>query len=132
MKNEVILHINKRMFYKFSKKKLLYYIIKINGIYDILCALSILKIINIPYLENLHLSMIKDYDKSDIFKRFLAYWIFTYGIIRIGSYPPTPYSYYIEALCFANEYIEKSVYKEKTIFVISSSLLLGCVSHLIV
>ena len=34
--------------------------VKINGIYDILCALSILKIINIPVLEQIHLQMFKN------------------------------------------------------------------------
>ena len=49
-------------------------IVKANGIYDILCALSILKIISIPYLKDLHLSMIKDYsNNNELFERFLAY-----------------------------------------------------------
>ena len=104
---------------------MLQYIIKINGIYDIICALSIL--FNIPYIKNIHLSMIKDYNKQNkITERFFAYWIFTYGIIRISdNYLLISYSYYIEALVFINEYMNNSTYFYKSLFVIISSLFLG-------
>ena len=109
---------------------MLVYIIKINGIYDIICSLVILKIINIPCLQNIHLSMIKDVNKCPILERFFAYWIFTYGIIRINNhYMLTSYFYYIEAAFFMNEYINDSIYFNKAIFVISSSLLLGYLSY---
>jgi len=35
-------------------------IVKINGLYDILCSVSILKIVNIPILETIHLQMFKN------------------------------------------------------------------------
>lgn len=96
----------------------------VNGIYDILCAACILKIIDIPFLSELHTSMIKI--KNPVSERFLAYWIFTYGIIRIsGNRPLISYSYFIEAAFFANEFILDNVYTEKTIFVVASSLVLG-------
>jgi hypothetical protein len=63
---------------------ILFYIIKLNGIYDILCAISILKWIPIPYIKDLHLSMIKE-SHNLLFERFFAYWIFTYGIIRLSN-----------------------------------------------
>ena len=112
------------------------YIIKINGIYDILCALSILKIINIPILCNLHLSMIKDNQnknfETQLFERFFAYWIFTYGVIRLSdNMILISYSYYIESLCFVNEYLNNSVYHDKALFVIVSSFLLGIVSNIL-
>ena len=69
-------------------------IIKLNGIYDILCTISILKIIEIPILDKLHLSMI--YPKSNINERLFAFWIFTYGIIRLSNnYDLIAYSYVI-------------------------------------
>lgn len=109
---------------------MLNYCIKINGIYDIICSLSILKIINIPVLSDLHISMIRDYDmENKIFERFFAYWIFTYGIIRLSNNALTPYSYYIESLFFFNEYHHSSLYDKKAIFVIISSLVLGILSH---
>jgi hypothetical protein len=109
-------------------RNLVKYIIKLNGIYDILCAISILKIIEIPILDKLHLSMI--YPKSDINERLFAFWIFTYGIIRLSNnYDLIAYSYLIEALFFGNEYLNnKTVYFDKTAFVVTSSLLLGILS----
>ena len=89
------------------------YIIKINGAYDILCALSILKIINLPFFKDIHLSMFIDKKKNPLFERFLGYWILTYGIIRIYNIEPlTSLSYAIEAIVVANEtYVQKTIYK---------------------
>ena len=103
------------------------FIIKANGIYDILCALCILKIINIPILNNLHLSVIKNYSSNnDLFERFYAYWIFTYGIIRLSNNNIwISYSYFIEAIFFTNEYFFDTVYKDKAMFIIISSIILG-------
>ena len=107
-------------------------IIIINGIYDILCAISILKIVNIPVIKDLHLSMLRDNEKNnEIIERFMAYWIFTYGIIRIYSgynkkYELAAISYYIEAVIISNEYfINKSMVMERSMFVILFSLFLG-------
>lgn len=106
---------------------MLYYIVKLNGIYDIMCAISILNCNYIPYLCYLHLNMIKQHDyKNKLFERFFAYWIFTYGLIRIfGNYTLVSYSYYLEALFFLNEYLHNSVHNDKCLFVIVSSLFLG-------
>ena len=38
---------------------IMYYIVKLNGIYDIICALCILRYIRIPYIGTIHLNMIK-------------------------------------------------------------------------
>jgi hypothetical protein len=110
------------------------YMIKINGVYDILCALCVLRIIYIPYLNELHLSMIKEYSSPlineirtlQLFERFFSYWIFTYGVVRLSNnYQIVSYSYYIEAIFFTNECIYNSVYISQAFFVISSSFLLG-------
>jgi len=101
-------------------------IAKINGIYNILCALSILKMINIPILQIINLQMFKNVNYDPIFERFFAYWIFTYGIIRIKYNIFVPYSYYIEALFVANEcLVHETIVFEKGMFVIISSGLLG-------
>jgi len=106
--------------------------VKINGIYDILCALSILKMVDIPILQTIHLQMFHSniiYDP--IFKRCLAYWIFTYGIIRLKYNFLVPYSYYIEALFIANEcLVHKTIIFEKGVFVIISSGLIGYLTEL--
>ena len=106
---------------------ILRFIVKANGIYDILCALCILKIINIPILKDLHLLVIKNYSgNNNLFERFYAYWIFTYGIIRLSNNNIwISYSYFIEAIFFTNEYINNSVYKDKVMFIIISSIILG-------
>jgi len=101
-------------------------IVKINGIYDIACALSILRVINVPPLANLHVGMLKPHiDQSVLFKRFFAYWIFTYGIVRVfGGGQLVTYSYFIEAICFANEYCNGTLHGDKAAFVIISSLIM--------
>ena len=101
-------------------------IVLLNGIYDILCAISILKIIHIPVLSDLHLSMIKNNGKNPLFERFFAYWIFTYGIIRIfGNNLLISLSYFIEAAFLLNEYINDAVIENKVLFVIVTSFILG-------
>lgn len=72
--------------------------------------------------------MINNNNGNPLFERFLAYWIFTYGIMRLC----TNYSfivsgsYYLEALFFANELFKhQSVYVDKALFVIFSSLFMG-------
>lgn len=118
------------------RNRALKYMIKINGVYDILCALCVLRIIYIPYLNELHLSMMKDYSSPliseihvhspQLFERFFSYWIFTYGVVRLSNnYQIVSYSYYIEAVFFTNECIYNSVYIPQAFFVISSSFLLG-------
>ena len=118
----------------------MYYIIKLNGLYDILCALAILDItpfilrtpldvLIIPILRKLHTSMfLSIYYSESIVHRFFAYWIFTYGVIRLYSSDSTliAYTYYIEAFAIANEcFVKKTMHINKSVFVIFSSILLG-------
>ena len=97
----------------------------INGIYDILCAACILNVVEIPVLNRLHLSMV--IEKNPTADRFMAYWIFTYGVIRLsGNNLLISCSYFIEAIFFMNEMVHHdNAYKEKTGFVIGSCLFLG-------
>ena len=106
------------------------YIIKLNGIYDILCALSILRFINIPVLNNLHLSMIST-DKTPLMERFFAYWIFTYGIIRLhNNRDLIAYSYFIEGFFIFNECVNHTMNLEKGIFTSVACILLSQLSLL--
>ena len=101
----------------------------INGIYDILCAACILGIVDIPVLRELHVAMF--IEKNPTADRFLAYWIFTYGVIRMfGNNMLISTSYFIEALFFFNELARKNVYKEKTFFVIGFCIILGFLAAL--
>lgn len=109
------------------------YIIKLNGLYDILCAMTILDLINIPTLKNLHLSMFLVNCTESQVVRLLSYWIFTYGMIRLHSSESRViyYSYYIEAAAIANEaLVKKTMYVEKAWFVICSSILLGYMTEI--
>lgn len=107
----------------------------INGIYDILCAISILLHqqtiqIKIPVLCELHIKMFIP-NQTPIFERFLAYWNFTYGMIRISNHSLLiSYSYYLEAIFLFNECFNDTVNKNKTLFVIVSSLLLGFITSI--
>lgn len=71
---------------------------------------------------------------NPLMQRFMAYWIFTYGIVRICSgynnnnnnNKLASISYYIEAIVISNEcFIQKTMVLDRSIFVIISSLLLG-------
>jgi hypothetical protein len=99
----------------------------INGIYDILCALTILRILHIPVLNELHLSVIKKYkNENPLMERFLAYWLFTYGLMRIfGDRKIIAYSYFTEALFFGNEMVNYDTDTSKSGFIVISSILLG-------
>jgi len=108
-------------------------IIWYNGIYDILCALCILKFIQIPILQDLHLSMIQpDVRMTKVHIHRFASWIYINGMIRLTVYIPllpirtlVSYSYYVEALVFSFALMLRYVKTDKTLFVIATSLLLG-------
>jgi hypothetical protein len=99
----------------------------INGLYDILCAISILGIVPVPILDELHLSVLQKHKKEDpLMERFLAYWLFTYGLIRIfGDRRLIAYSYFTEALVFGNEWAIYDADSSQALFIIWSSILLG-------
>jgi hypothetical protein len=107
-------------------------ILIINGIYDIICGISILFFNNI--FSKLHTSLFKE-DISDINKRFLAYWILTYGFIRlyvgffnnyelliIGSI-----TYILEALFLEYELLNNNMDVIKTHIVSLFSILLAII-----
>lgn len=107
----------------------------LNGIYDVICAISLIWFYDIfPFslFSRLHITMYKDKEviENKIIKRLLAYWIFTYGIIRIqaginewkmlGSI-----TYFIEGFCFLIEdFMDNKVVKYKIYSVILMCLLL--------
>jgi len=108
----------------------MYYIVKTNGIYDIICGLCILQYIRIPYIGTIHLNMIKNNETNAIFQRYYAYWILTYGYMRLTTSDIhfIKMSYYIEAFCTINELVfTNDIVPEKALFVIFVSLLFGIV-----
>jgi hypothetical protein len=109
-------------------------IIFLNGIYDILCSYSILFTNN--FLSNIHPSLFKEEENKNnpIIRRFLAYWILTYGLIRLfsGYYQNSKellllayYSYLIEILAFEYElFISNSLYLYKVKFISIISIII--------
>jgi hypothetical protein len=112
-----------------SHQKIITYFIFINGIYDILCAFSILisNSIKIPLFNNIHLNMIKNKSVELLTKKYLAYWILTYGIMRLYIYDLNIIlmSYVIEAICFSNEIINKRLEFVNGLFTITLSLFIA-------
>ena len=109
------------------KLNLIQQLVIFNGLYDILCAVSILKIINIPILDKLHLSMFID-EPTEQEKRWIAYWIFMNGCIRISLQNKylISISYLIEAIVIINEcFIYKKIKIFNGLFVSITSLILA-------
>tara|TARA_B110000967_G_scaffold209538_1_gene266141 strand:- start:2726 stop:3115 length:390 start_codon:yes stop_codon:yes gene_type:complete len=115
------------------------YFIIINGIYDILSALTILNFLKIPYIKTLRLSLItKNTEPESILERFIGYSILANGLIRImngmtlneqPSQVIVAGTYFLEAFIMANEYYYyKSVDFQKSMFLICFSLYLGYLS----
>ena len=98
-------------------------IIFINGLYDIVCAFSILIPYDVPIFSKIHINMFKN---NDLHNPCLAYWIFTYGFMRLYSIKTAFYSYIFEALFFLIELYNDNIYANKGLFVILSSLFLAC------
>ncbi len=85
-----------------------------NGLYDVACALSILcgQGSHRGVLSQLHLGMYRDTEHQQIhvFRRMVAYWILTYGCVRLvaaasGSYLAGGATYFLEALCLMYEHL---------------------------
>ena len=97
----------------------------INGIYDVICSMCILKIINIPILNNLHLSVITAQEKNPLYERSFGFFVLTYGVIRIyGTINLISLSYLIEILYYVFEIRNNNVVIYKAIFIIITCIVL--------
>ena len=115
------------------------YILLLNGIYDITCAVSIMWFSKYPILiqfSKLHTDMFLQKNDSDnpILRRFTSYWLITYGSIRcfagvnqtIETYIIAAITYFIEALCYSYEnHYGNTLYYYKALFVSILSLIIG-------
>jgi hypothetical protein len=91
-----------------------------------LSSLTILGLIKLPAIENVHLRMIVQNEKNEIFRRYFAYWIMTHGFMRLSNdVGVVKASYILEAMCIANELDLGEINNVKAVFVIASSLLLA-------
>jgi hypothetical protein len=108
-------------------------IIFINGIYDIICGISILFFPK-SFFANIHISIFnEEYKNNDLIKRLIAYWVITQGVIRFSIIFENSLiinnlialSYLIEAYSFSNEYfLFNTTNYYKTLFIIILSLIL--------
>lgn len=107
---------------------ILNYLVFLNGIYDLLCALFILLFPN-TIIGKIHSSIFK----NQINNRLLAYWIVTYGFTRLFILQQNKtidliiaITYFCEAFAYGYEYIYyNTTIKYKTTFVSISSLIIG-------
>ena len=112
---------------------MLYTIIFINGIYDIICGLSLIFTPNLLICK-IHADIFKaEYNDNILWMRMMGYWIFTYGVIRASIMNNTPTiktlvaaSYFIEAYAFAFENIyHKTTISYKVLWIFVSSSVIG-------
>lgn len=110
--------------------------VALNGLYDIICAFSILLCLTwrVPVflsMSVLHANMFKEEEHKThpVIMRFLAYWLLTYGTVRLvsglssffgcsGICAFAALTYFIEAICFAYELVVgKTMIPQKVFFV---------------
>jgi len=100
-------------------------IVKLNGIYDILCAGCISKYISIPLINKLHISVF-NYSLSSKERSYLAYWVCLNGLVRLTNFRQwIIFSYIVEACVFIGALFLQRVYFWKAFFIIVTSGLLG-------
>lgn len=91
-------------------------LIQIIGIYDIICGIFI--------FYSPHYFMINR-EVDELHLRLFAYWIITYGLIRLlGSERIAYFTLLIEAFCFLNELLYNDFYLYKLIFCIIACIIL--------
>lgn len=104
-----------------------------NGIYDVICSMCILwRNQTHSIISTLHTGMFRD-ECNEKTERILAYWVFTYGMVRIiaGIQPSrTAYimaatTYFSEAVCLEYESYIGEMHKGKVRFVSVVSMGLG-------
>ena len=112
-------------------------ILVVNGVYDLACAVSILCYPEtygpVYTLSRLHLDMYLDTElqKVPAFRQLMAYWIFTYGCVRIAcgvsdGYGIGALTYFLEASCLLYEHlVANSLKNNSAAFVCGSSVSLG-------
>lgn len=110
-------------------------LISLNGMYDIFCALSILDVIDVPYLDQLHISMFEIYHEPLVY-RIMAFWILMYGMVRF-TYPThrnnniVVHSYLLEGLlCFQEGFVNMTMYQDKAFYVAFLSFMFALMAYL--
>jgi hypothetical protein len=114
-------------------------ILLLNGVYDILCAAGILWFSDVPgfsVLAKLHTDMFakEEHRQNPVIRRMMAYWLMTYGMVRIAAgLSRTPHlyiiaamTYFVEAGCFEYENrVGRTMIPSKVAFVSGLSVVFG-------
>lgn len=103
-------------------------LVRLNGLYDLLCGACLLNYIHIPMLNRLHTNMFQQTLTNEFSSRLLAYWIITYGTVRLLCHttPLLSISYYLEAACLWHEMKYHQEYS-RLLFTSLLSAYCGCV-----
>lgn len=114
------------------------WVVSANGVYDIMCAVGILFLPNVWIFSNLaqlHPTMFTTPENQNhpILRRSLAYWLLTYGSMRIAIVRRddvvdylVAMTYFLEAAAFAFEdVVHLTTQRDKVAWVSWSSVLLG-------
>ena len=117
-----------------SLRALLGYLAYLNGMYDVACSLTIIFIRNPKnFLANLHITMFKDHEEqlpTPLSRRLLAYWIFTYGMVRMTALNFSWYAYFAVACTYFVEgmalSLEELLYKNTVPWKSLSVSVLSC------
>ena len=109
-------------------------IVRLNGLYDLLCGACWLNVIQIPLLNRLHTNMFHPTLINEFSSRLLGYWVITYGIIRL-CYETQAYvvllSYYLEAICLWPEIKYHPKTRRLLLFTSILSAYCGCILSVI-
>lgn len=107
-------------------------ILILNGIYDFICSLAILS--KMTFFQDLHPGVFIDcMSTNHRAKRMMAYYIATYGLIRLvsGIYPSSitymmsAVTYFMEAFVFQYEVLKEPADKIRLNFITISSVIMG-------
>ncbi len=110
-------------------------VVLLNGVYDLLCFAAIMWLHWLPGFGSFHLNVFKDDDdrRHPLVRRLLAYWILTYGVVRVlaGAVDHESYAmdsaaaltYFIEVFMFEYELCaEGTMVRSKVTFITLMSL----------
>lgn len=122
------------------------FLVFVNGVYDMVCAFSVLECIPLFFFSRIHTDvfvvLFERNDETGLLKRLLAYWISTYGAIRLAWSISIFWgidrhngdmqlrllcavSYYIEAICYENEFGKGTVHGWKAHFICFTCFIIG-------
>lgn len=113
----------------------LHMLVLFNGMYDLLCFMGIMWFHSLPGFSSFHLSIFREEDdrRHPLVRRLLAYWILTYGMVRVlaGAVDHESHAldavaamtYFIEAFGFEYELcVEETVIRSKVTAITLMSL----------